>query len=99
MHAAHHPRPTAHHLTNTVEPTGCARQVNIDNCPGVVEQQKVREPDMVWDLGDVREMEYETDRFDVVFDKGLLDNLQVSLGAVTTTTTVTTVARSWTWVG
>ena len=60
---------------------GYTRQVNIDNCPGVVEQQKVREPDMVWDLGDVREMEYETGRFDVVFDKGLLDNLQCYLEA------------------
>ena len=60
---------------------GYERQVNIDNCPGVVEQQKTREPDMVWDLGDVRNMEYETDRFDVVFDKGLLDNLQCYLEA------------------
>ena len=36
---------------------------------------------MVWDLGDVRNMKYQTDRFDVVFDKGLLDNLQCYLEA------------------
>jgi SAM-dependent methyltransferase len=54
---------------------GFTRQINIDNCESVIEQQRSRYPHLQWDVGDVRSMVYETDRFDVVFDKGLLDNL------------------------
>ena len=54
---------------------GYTNQVNFDNCALVIEQQKVRMPQMAWEVEDVRSMSYEADRFDVVLDKGLLDNL------------------------
>jgi SAM-dependent methyltransferase len=54
---------------------GYTRQINIDNCALVIEQQIERAPHMFWEVADVREMKFETGRFGVVFDKGLLDNL------------------------
>jgi len=54
---------------------GYDRQVNNDNCELVVLQMRQRAPHMVWDVEDVRAMSYPADRFDVIFDKGLLDNL------------------------
>ena len=54
---------------------GFTRQINIDNCEVVINQQRARYPHLNWDIGDVRTMSYNTGRFDVVFDKGLLDNM------------------------
>lgn len=54
---------------------GYTNQVNVDNCALVIEQQQVRAPHMAWEVADVRSMAYTDNRFDIVLDKGLLDNL------------------------
>jgi hypothetical protein len=48
---------------------GFVRQVNVDNCALVIEQQRLRSPDLVWEVADVRSLPFDTGRFDVVFDK------------------------------
>lgn len=58
---------------------GFARQVNVDNCALVIEQQRKRDSELVWDVADVRELPYSSGRFDVVFDKvRLISNGQVN---------------------
>uniref|UniRef100_A0A7S2SBX8 Methyltransferase type 11 domain-containing protein n=1 Tax=Rhizochromulina marina TaxID=1034831 RepID=A0A7S2SBX8_9STRA len=54
---------------------GFPRLTNVDNCALVIEQQRQRYPDLHWEVEDVRHLSYPADTFDVIFDKGLLDNL------------------------
>jgi len=55
---------------------GFSRLVSIDNCASVIDRQRVRAPHLSWEVADVRAMGDVADgRFDVILDKGLLDNL------------------------
>ena len=54
---------------------GYRKIVNVDNCETVVESQRLRYPMLEWLVADVRQMPFDNDSFDVVIDKGCLDNL------------------------
>jgi SAM-dependent methyltransferase len=55
---------------------GYRKQLNVDNCELVVQQQRERYPMLEWRVADVRRLDELPDgAFDVVLDKGLLDNL------------------------
>ena len=55
---------------------GYRKQLNVDNCELVVQQQRERYPMLEWRVADVRRLDELPDgEFDVVLDKGLLDNL------------------------
>lgn len=49
--------------------------VNVDNCAAVIEAQRNRYPMLSWIVGDVRDLPFEDASFDMVIDKGCLDNL------------------------
>ena len=68
-------------FSESLHEAGFERQVNMDNCELVIEQQRTRLPHMQWEVMDVRHMDYDTGRFGVVFDKGLIDNLFCYLDA------------------
>ena len=57
---------------------------NCDFSPVVIEQMSKRYADlegMTWDVMNIKDLKYEDDSFDVVFDKGTLDALTCGEGA------------------
>jgi len=49
--------------------------VNMDFSPTVIKSQKIRHPEFVWEIGDVRKLSYENNSFDIVLDKACADSL------------------------
>ena len=47
----------------------------VDNCASIVAAQRRRHPMLDWRVADVRNLPFEAESFDVLLDKGLLDNL------------------------
>lgn len=53
---------------------GYRNLTNVDNCPSIIETQRLRYPMLTWIVGDVRSLDLD-EGWDAVLDKGCLDNL------------------------
>ncbi|KAJ8607281.1 hypothetical protein CTAYLR_009536 [Chrysophaeum taylorii] len=54
---------------------GYRNVVNVDNCESIIAVQRLRYPMLRWLVGDVRSLPFNDGSFDLVLDKGCLDNL------------------------
>ena len=48
---------------------------SVDNCASVIEEQRRRCPMLRWSVADCRRLPFDDGAFDVILDKGLVDNL------------------------
>ncbi len=47
--------------------------MSVDFSTVLIEQMRSKRPEMVWEVMDVRHLQYEVSRFEVAIDKGTLD--------------------------
>lgn len=77
-------------LQDKLYETGYHHITNVDISPVVIEQMKAEQKklgysEMVYDVGDVRKMDYPSESFDMVLDKSTIDTLMCSDNPLTNT--------------